>query len=166
MATQVLKWHSHNATFCFTKYDPLQPTLSPPWVKPLATPSPPFYERWSRAQQVAVHYFRPGFVSLPLPFPSLPIYLRSALQSVARPVQLPESSYMGRQGLHDTARARASPPTTLPDSPRLKSPHAQPTGIHKNQITTNCNSSLFGSHGILADDFAWYLLEEKVLCCT
>ena len=72
-------------------------------------PFSPFYERWSRAQQVAGHYFRPGFVSLPLPFPS-PIYLRSALQSVARPVQLPESSYMGRRGLHDTARARASPP--------------------------------------------------------
>ena len=74
-------------------------------------PFSPFPCRWSRAQQVAGHYFRPGFVSLPPPSPSLPIYLRSALQSVARPVQLPESSYMGRRGLHDTARARASPHT-------------------------------------------------------
>ena len=29
------------------------------------------------------------------------------------------------------------PPPTLPDSPTLKSPRAQPTRIHKNQITIN-----------------------------
>ena len=50
-----------------------------------------------RAQQVAGHYFRPGFVSPPLPFPAnLPA--QAALQSVARPVQLPESSYMEEGG--------------------------------------------------------------------
>ena len=66
-------------------------------------PFSPYSCRWSRAQQVAGHYFRPGFISpfAKAAFPPLrQIYLRPALQS-AQAAELPESSYIyGGKGLH------------------------------------------------------------------
>ena len=73
----------------------LQSTLSP-WVKPFATPSPPIHAGGPRPTGGRpLLPARLRFSSLPFPA-NLPA--QAALQSVARPVQLPESSYMEEGG--------------------------------------------------------------------
>ena len=100
---------------------PLGETFSPPFL--------PLLCRWSRAQQVAGHYFRPGFISpfakAASPSPNLP-----APCTAEWPAELPESSYIyGGKGLHDTARA--SPTHRLTHQHCTQSPRVQPTRTSK-----------------------------------
>ena len=133
VATPVLKWHSHTVTFCFT----VRPSSSNPFPlgETFGHPFSPFYaggaapNRW------------PATTSGPASFHSLPPpLLCQSTCALHCKVQLGRSSYLRAatwEGGGCMTLRGPGPPPTLPDSPTLKSPRAQPTRIHKNQIAIN-----------------------------